>query len=73
MAQDVVFVTTVSARGLITLPEAVRARLNWNAGTRLVAEDTPDGVILREAPAFAPTPQESAFGILKTKRKPKSA
>ncbi|MBO9192698.1 AbrB/MazE/SpoVT family DNA-binding domain-containing protein [Rhizobium sp. 16-449-1b] len=73
MAQDVIFVTTVSARGLITLPEAVRARLNWNAGTRLVAEDTPDGVILREALAFAPTPQGSAFGILKTKRKPKSA
>ena len=38
--------TTVSTKGQVVLPKAVRATLRWGAGTRLVVENTPDGVLL---------------------------
>ena len=41
--------TTVSTKGRIVLPKAVRAPRRWGAGTRLVVENTPDGVLLKSA------------------------
>jgi AbrB family looped-hinge helix DNA binding protein len=42
----------VSTKGEMILPAAVRRRRHWTAGTRLLIEETPEGVLLRTAPAF---------------------
>ncbi len=64
--------TTVSTKGQIVLPRALRERRRWSAGTELVVEDTPDGVLLREKPAFAVTRPADVFGSLPWKGKAKS-
>jgi AbrB family looped-hinge helix DNA binding protein len=64
--------TTVSTKGRVILPKAVRDRREWNAGTRLLVEDTPDGVLLKRAPAFAPTKPEEVFGMLPRRSAPRS-
>jgi len=56
--------TTVSTKGQVILPKAIRDRRHWGPGTRLVVEDTPDGVLLKAAPVFAPTRPEDVAGIL---------
>lgn len=65
-------VTTVSTKGQVILPKAVRQRRDWNAGTRLIVEETDDGILLRQAPAFLPTRPEDVFAILPHKGDPKS-
>lgn len=72
MAQAEVLITTVSTKGQVILPKAIRQRRDWDAGTRLIVEETPEGVLLRQAPAFQPTPQGSAFGLLPYKGEPKT-
>lgn len=64
--------TTISTKGQVILPKAVRERRDWGAGTKLTVEETPDGVLLKRAPIFAPTKQGAAFGILKYTGKPKT-
>jgi AbrB family looped-hinge helix DNA binding protein len=64
--------TTVSTKGQVILPKAIRERRRWRAGTRLVVEDTPDGVLLKPAPLFAPTRPEDVFGMLKYSGPPKT-
>ena len=54
--------TTVSTKGQVVLPKAVRTTLRWRAGTRLLVESTPDGVLLKSAPVFAETRPEEVFG-----------
>jgi AbrB family looped-hinge helix DNA binding protein len=56
--------TTVSTRGQVILPKAIRQRRRWGAGTRLVVEETPDGILLKAAPLFAPARPEDVFGCL---------
>jgi AbrB family looped-hinge helix DNA binding protein len=56
--------TTVSTKGQVILPKAIRERRKWTAGTRLVVEDTPDGVLLKPAPLFMPTRPEDVAGML---------
>lgn len=57
-------VTTVSAKGQVVLPKAVRTRRDWPSGTRLIVEETPDGVLLRPAAAFPATQLDAVFGCL---------
>jgi AbrB family looped-hinge helix DNA binding protein len=64
--------TTVSTKGQVILPKAIRQRRKWEAGTRLVVEDTPDGVLLRAAPVFAPTRPEDVAGMLAYRGAPKT-
>lgn len=64
--------TTVSSKGQVILPSALRQRRAWGAGTRLTVEETEDGVLLRPAPAFAETRPEDVFGALPYKGKPKT-
>ena len=64
--------TTVSTKGQVVLPSAVRERRGWSAGTELVVEDTPEGVQLTEKPAFAPTSPRDVFGSLPFKGRAKS-
>jgi len=56
--------TTVSTKGQVILPKSIRDQRRWGAGTRLVVEDTPNGVVLRAAPLFAPTSIDDVFGSL---------
>jgi AbrB family looped-hinge helix DNA binding protein len=64
MAPAETLTTTVSTKGQIILPKAIRQRRNWAPGTRLVVEETPDGVLLKAAPVFAPTRPEEVAGML---------
>ncbi|MFC5384517.1 AbrB/MazE/SpoVT family DNA-binding domain-containing protein [Aquamicrobium segne] len=64
--------TTVSTKGQVILPSAIRQRREWGAGTRLVVEETPEGVLLKPVPAFAETRPEDVFGMLAWKGKPKT-
>lgn len=57
--------TTVSTKGQVILPKAVRDNRRWGAGTRLTVEETAEGVLLRAAPLFAPTNIDDVFGMLK--------
>jgi AbrB family looped-hinge helix DNA binding protein len=64
--------TTVSTKGQVILPKAIREQRHWPAGTELVVEDTPDGVLLKAKPAFAPTRPQDVFGSLPYKGQAKS-
>jgi AbrB family looped-hinge helix DNA binding protein len=57
--------TTVSTKGQVILPKAVREQRRWQAGTQLVVEDTRDGVLLKAAAVFAPTHPKDVFGSLR--------
>lgn len=58
-------VTTVSTKGQVILPKAIRDQKHWTPGTRLVVENTPQGVLLREATSLPETRPEDVFGMLK--------
>jgi AbrB family looped-hinge helix DNA binding protein len=64
--------TTVSTKGQVILPKEIRVRRKWDAGTKLVVEETDAGVLLKEAPLFAPTKPEDVAGMLRYKGKPKT-
>jgi len=64
--------TTVSTKGQVILPKAIRQRRHWEPGTRLVVEDTPEGVLLKAAPVFAPTRPEDVAGMLAYRGRPKT-
>lgn len=62
--------TTVSAKGQVILPTTIRLRRKWGAGTRLLIEETPEGILLKPAPTFAETRPDEVFGMLFRKGKP---
>ena len=64
--------TTLSTKGQVILPAAVRKRQHWNPGTRLTVEETPDGVLLKAAPLFPSTTPDEVFGSLHYQGEPKS-
>ncbi len=63
---------TLSTKGQVSLPKSIRQRRQWDVGTRLIVEDTPEGVLLRAAPVFKPTRSEEVFGSLKVAGPPKT-
>lgn len=62
-------ITTLSTKGQVILPKAIRDRRDWNAGMKLIVEETPEGVLLKRAPIFPPTKPSDVFGMLKGKYK----
>lgn len=64
--------TTVSTKGQVILPKAIRERRQWAPGTRLVVEETADGVLLKPMPLFAPTRPQDVFGMLRYSGPPKT-
>lgn len=64
--------TTVSTKGQVILPKAIRRALHWEAGTRLVVESTPEGVLLKPARVFAETRPDDVFGRLACDGPPRS-
>jgi AbrB family looped-hinge helix DNA binding protein len=71
MAAGETLTTILSTKGQVILPKAIRQRRHWEPGTRLVVEDTPDGVLLKPAPVFAPTRPEDVAGMLAYRGPPK--
>ena len=65
-------ITAISTKGQIIPPKTTRQRRDWDACTRLVVEETPEGVLLKRAPAFAPARPENVFGMLPFTGEPKS-
>lgn len=65
MGKDPKITTTLSTKGQVILPAAIRNKRHWGPGTKLVVEDTPKGVLLKSAPLFPPTRMEDVFGMLK--------
>lgn len=57
--------TRVSAKGQVSLPKGIREKRRWSAGTRLVVEETPEGVLLKPEPLFPPTRLEDVAGMLR--------
>ncbi len=49
----------VSQRGQITLPAAIRKKYSIDSSTPLIAEETPEGVLLRKANLI---PMKTYFG-----------
>jgi AbrB family looped-hinge helix DNA binding protein len=72
MTSTVRLITTVSTKGQVILPKAIRDQRHWDAGTRLTVETTDDGVLLRAAPVFPPTRPEDVFASLPHKGAPKT-
>ena len=64
--------TTVSTKGQVILPKTMRQALHWEAGMRLIVENTPEGVLLKPEPAFSETRAEDVFGRLSRGDAPKS-
>jgi AbrB family looped-hinge helix DNA binding protein len=63
---------TLSTKGQVILPKSIRQRRRWDVGTRLIVEDTPEGVLLRAAPIFKPTRPDDVFGSLEVAGPPKT-
>jgi AbrB family looped-hinge helix DNA binding protein len=57
----------VSTKGQIVLPKAIRDKRKWAPGTELTVEETPEGVLLKTAPLFAPTKIDDVAGMLRGK------
>jgi AbrB family looped-hinge helix DNA binding protein len=61
--------TTVSTKGQVILPKAIRDEKNWAPGSRLVVESTREGVLLRSERVFPATKFEDVRGCLAGKGK----
>lgn len=72
MASPGKLTTTVSTKGQVVLPSAIRLRRGWLPGSRLVVEETPEGVLLKPAPAFPATRPEDVYGRLPHSGPPKT-
>lgn len=57
--------TVVSTKGQVVLPKAIRERRRWPAGTKLIVEETPEGVLLKPEPLFRRTTTAEVGGMLK--------
>ncbi|TPJ77735.1 AbrB/MazE/SpoVT family DNA-binding domain-containing protein [Mesorhizobium sp. B2-6-2] len=64
--------TTISTKGQVILPGAIRKRRQWGPGTRLEVEETAEGVLLNLAPVFAATQPNDVFGSLPSPGAPRT-
>lgn len=56
--------TKLSSKGQVVIPKQMRDAYGWEAGTELIVEQTPQGVLLRPKRAFKPTTIEEVAGCL---------
>ena len=57
-------ITTVSTKGQVILPKDICLERNLDAGTRLIVEETPEGVLLKRAPVSSSMEPSAVFGML---------
>jgi AbrB family looped-hinge helix DNA binding protein len=62
--------TTLSTKGQIVLPKAIRDSRALKAGTEFIVEDTQDGILLRPKRRVPRKTLDEVFGMLKWKGKP---
>ncbi|MDZ7769971.1 MAG: AbrB/MazE/SpoVT family DNA-binding domain-containing protein [Woeseiaceae bacterium] len=72
MADTEKLTTVISTKGQVILPKTVRRQRRWDAGTRLLVEDTPEGVLLKPAPVFSGHGRKTVFASLPHSGAPKS-
>lgn len=53
--------TRISSKGQVIIPKALRDANHWTAGTALVVEQTPDGIMLR--PVAGPAKQDAGSAL----------
>ena len=53
-------------------PAPIRSAARWGTGTRLMVEETAEGVLLKPAPLFERTSVDDVVGILKYDGPPKT-
>lgn len=56
--------THLSSKGQVIIPKAVRESRHWRPGQVLEIVETPEGVLLRSRPPFAPTRLDEVAGSL---------
>jgi len=64
--------TTVSTKGQVILPKAIRDERRRRAGTRLTVESMPDWVLLKPASPFPAAKPADVFASLAYRGKPKT-
>jgi AbrB family looped-hinge helix DNA binding protein len=57
--------TTLSSKGQVIIPKALRDNQHWGAGTVFLITDSPEGLHLRAQPLFAPTQHQTVAGSLR--------
>lgn len=57
--------TTLSSKGQMVLPKALRDQKRWQAGTRLVLKDMPDGILITPERAEQTYTVDDIIGILR--------
>ncbi len=57
--------TTISTKGQVVLPKALRDARKWRPGTKLIVVETADGLLLRAATVFPATTLDEVVGMLK--------
>ena len=59
--------TTLSSKGQVVIPKALRDARKWQVGMSLTVEEVPQGLLIRPAkpPLFPPTKLEDLMGCLK--------
>jgi AbrB family looped-hinge helix DNA binding protein len=62
--------TTISTKGQIVLPKAIRDKRRWKAGTRLTVEERPEGVLLKPVEKKKKFTIDDWAGIIKYKGPP---
>jgi AbrB family looped-hinge helix DNA binding protein len=62
--------TTLSTKGQIVLPKALRESRAWKPGTEFTVEETKEGVLLRPKRRVPRKTLDEVFGMLKWKGKP---
>ena len=63
---------TMSTKGQIVIPQALRENLGWSPGTRLEVVTQAGGVVIRQVRAFPETRVDELLGILKYNAPPKT-
>jgi AbrB family looped-hinge helix DNA binding protein len=69
MAQAKKATTTISTKGQVILPKAIRDEKDWAPGLKLTAESAPEGVLLRPERLFPETKFDDVRGRLDAKGK----
>jgi bifunctional DNA-binding transcriptional regulator/antitoxin component of YhaV-PrlF toxin-antitoxin module len=66
------YIAILSTKGQLILPKTLVLRRQWEAGTRLRVEDTPDGIVLKKERIFTETKPDEVFGSLAYVGRPKT-
>lgn len=54
--------TTLSGKGQIVIPKALRESRRWRPGTRFIVEEITSGILLKPNRTFSPTRHEEGLG-----------